>query len=194
MTSKKDHKADQKQKIIAIALDLAVTQGWDRTILRDIAEKSGISLLELYDIFEDKTDILIQLDRMIDQTVLEGLGCFAPEASPKERLFDILMDRFAALNEYREGITAIIESFKYDPKQVVISMPYLCKSMAWMLEAAGIETNGIRGAIKVAGLTGLYLKVLRTWKEDISPDLSKTMSALDKALGTAEKTANTFGF
>lgn len=73
-------------------------------------------------------------------------------------------------------------------------MPHLCRSMTWMMEAAGIETLGLRGALKVAGLTGVYLKVLKTWTEDDSPDLAKTMAALDKDLGRAESFANTLGF
>jgi ubiquinone biosynthesis protein COQ9 len=194
MSSKKDNKSDQKQKILDAALAVAVVQGWDRTSLRDIAEKAEISLFDFHNNFEDKADIITYLGRTIDRAVLSGLGEFDVESSPRDRLFDILMDRFEALNEYREGIEAIFDSFKYDPKQAVITMPYLCKSMTWMLEAAGIETNGIRGAIKVAGLTGVYIKVLRTWKEDASADLSKTMAALDKALSRAEKAASTLGF
>ena len=61
----------------------------------------------------------------------------------------------------------------------------------WMLEAAGADTNGISGGIKVAGLTGIYLKVLCVWAEDESPDLPKTMAALDQALGRAEAIMNT---
>jgi AcrR family transcriptional regulator len=187
-------KKDVKNKIIDTALDLAVKQGWDKVSLRDIAQAADISLADMHSVFEDKTDILVALGRKIDHAVLEGLGAFGPESSPRDRLFDILMDRFEALNVHREGIVAILDSFKYDPKQAVISLPHLCKSMTWMLEAAGIETTGLRGAIKVAGLTGLYLKILKTWKSETSSDLPKTMAALDKALNNAEKTANTFGF
>ena len=61
--------------------------------------------------------------------------------------------------------------------------------MSWMLEAAGIETAGIKGAVKVIGLTGIYLKTLRVWCDDESPDMGKTMAALDKNLGQAEEWA-----
>ena len=104
-----------------------------------------------------------------------------------------MMERFDVLNEYRAGLVAILKSFRCDPKQAVISFPHLCKSMTWMLESAGVETTGIRGALKVAGLTGIYLDVQRIWMDDESADLSKTMAALDKDLGRAEQVINMFG-
>lgn len=193
MSAKKNKETDIRQRIAESALALAAEQGWDYTTLRDIALRSDIKVADLYDIIEDKNDVLVLLGRIIDKRVLVELS-IDEDATPRERLFDLLMDRYEVLNDYREGIIAILESFKYDPKQIIISMPHLCRSMSWMLGSAGIETSGIKGAIKVAGLSGIYLKVLCTWKDDESVDLAKTMAALDKALERAERTADSFGF
>ena len=182
-----------KEKIVHIALDLAVKLGWDQVSLRDIADEAKLSLADLHEYFDDKSDILTALGRMIDRKVLENVGELEQELPVRDRLFDVMMERFDILNDYRDGIVAVLHSFKFDPKQAVISLPYLCRSMTWMLEASGIETNGIRGAIKVTGLTGVYLDVLRVWKDDDSPDMGKTMAALDKDLGRAESVVNMFG-
>jgi len=131
---------------------------------------------------------------MIDRRVLDVIGEPDESISARDQLFDILMERFEILNDYRAPLVSILESFCFDPKQAVISCPHLLRSMSWMLEAAGIETPGVRGALKVAGLTGVYLKTLRVWRDDESPDMSKTMAALDKDLGRAEHVANMFGF
>ncbi|PCI56981.1 MAG: TetR family transcriptional regulator [Alphaproteobacteria bacterium] len=188
-------KIDIKQKILVSALHLAVAQGWEYTTLRDIAEHAGVSASDLYDAIDDKNDILVILGRKIDKEIMGDIDLSDDGATnSRDRLFDIMMDRYEALNEYREGVVSILESFKHDPKQAVISMPHLCKSMGWMLEVSGIETAGIKGALKVVGLTGVYIKVLKVWAEDESADLSKTMSALDKALERAEKAANILGF
>lgn len=192
MTSKKT-KSPDKQKIVEIALDLAVQMGWENIGLRDIAEAAEMSLAELHEQFEDKGDILTTLGRVIDRRVLENVAEPDPSISTRDMLFDIMMERFDVLNDYRAGLVAILSSFKLDPKQAIISMPHLCRSMTWMLEAAGIETTGIRGAIKVTGITGVYINVLRTWKEDESPDMAKTMAALDKNLERAEQVVNMFG-
>ncbi len=185
---------ENKDKIIETALDLAKDMGWAQVSLSDIARECDISMAELFDFIDDKTDILVLLGRSIDRKVLHNIGEVDSALSERDRLFDLLMERFDVLNEYREGIVAVLESFRFDPKQAIISMPHLCRSMTWMLEAAGIETHGLRGAIKVAGLTGLYLKTLRIWRDDDSVDMGKVMAALDTDLERVEGLASRFGF
>ena len=186
------NKEFSRETVVLAALTLATELGWEHVTLQDIAGESGVNLSELFDHFDDKTDILAALGRMIDKKVLGSVGDIDESLSARDRLFDILMERFDVLNEHRDGITAILKSFKSDPKQAVISLPHLCRSMTWMMEAAGLDTGGFMGAAKVAGLSVLYLNVVRIWVNDESPDMPKTMAALDKNLGRAEQCANTF--
>lgn len=196
MSEKKSEKIQDfdamKEKIVLAAFSLAESQGWQHTNLRDIASEAEIALVDCYALFDDKNDILVHFNRMIDRQVLAGVADDSL-ASSRETLFDLMMDRYEALNAHRAGLVAILDSMKCDPKQVLISVPHLCRSMGWMLEVAGVDTSGVRGAIKVAGLSGLYLKVLKVWVDDDGADLPKTMSALDKALGKAEDWAGMFG-
>ncbi len=182
-----------REKIVMQAMELSAELGWEFLTLRDVAEAAGVSLAELRDVFEDKGDILNALGRMIDRKVLEGMSDLDMESSPRDVLFDVMMERFDALNEYRAGVVSVFHACKFDPKQAVIAAPHLCRSMAWMLEASGIDTNGLKGAAKVAGLTAVYLKTIRVWVKDDSPDMSKTMAALDKSLGAVEKYAGYLG-
>jgi AcrR family transcriptional regulator len=181
-----------KERAVAGALDLASRMGWDMITMTDIADKAHVSLAELSEIFDDKTDILIAYGRQIDKKVLVVCAGTDPSMPERDRIFDILMERFDALNDNRAAVVSILKSFTLDPKQAVISLPHLGRSMAWMLEVAGIDTNGIKGAIRVAGLTIIYLNALRHWMKDHSADLAKTMAALDKSLSRAEQCANSF--
>lgn len=183
-----------KNDLVLIALDLGAELGWSYLTMADVADKAEISLAELHDHFDDKADILVALGRMVDRRVLEAFESVEGEASPRDRLFDVMMERFDILNDYRDGVIAVLHSFRFDPKEAVISCPHLCRSMSWMLEASGVDVNGFRGAAKIVGLTGIYIKVLKTWKDDESPDLGKTMATLDKHLGQVERLANTLGF
>lgn len=191
-TTKKQTKPDKAQ-LVHIALQLAVDLGWEHVTLNDVSSDAGITLAELHDHFEDKGDILVAYGRMVDRKVLENLGSMDPSLSHRDALFEILMERFDVVNAHRDAVISILSTFKMDPKQAVISMPHLCKSMTWMLEAAGISTQGFLGAVRVAALSGVYLNVLRSWKRDESEDLSKTMAALDKDLVRLEQLAQTFG-
>ncbi|MCF8496618.1 MAG: TetR/AcrR family transcriptional regulator [Alphaproteobacteria bacterium] len=182
-----------KEQLVLDALALAGEQDWGALTLEGIADYAGVTLADLYAHFDSKADILAALAQMIDDRALpEGRGV-AEGSSPREELFDILMDRFEVLSEYRAGLISILNSFRCDPRQALIGLPQVAHSMRRVLEAAGIETDGWQGAIRVAGLSGIYLKVLHVWMEDGSPDLSKTMAALDKDLGRAESFINALG-
>jgi hypothetical protein len=55
-------------------------------------------------------------------------------------------------------------------------------SMRFMLEAAGIESEGPVGAFKLQGLALAWMRVLRVWFRDDDPGLASTMAALDREL------------
>ena len=191
MSQKSD--SDIKEKIVGAALALAAEKGWPETSLADIAKGAGLSMAVMRVHCEDKADILAALGRMIDRRVLENLAEPDPGIPWKERVFDVLMERYDILNEYRAGLVPILESFKTEPKHLVISLPHLCRSMNWMLEGAGVDTGGLRGAARLTGVTLIYVKALRAWKDDTSEDLAATMAALDQGLGWVERVANALG-
>lgn len=186
-------KKNIKETTVLSALKLAADIGWAEIKLADIAKAAKIKLVDVRDYFDDKGDILTAFGRMIDKQVMEALPEFDEDVPVRERLFDILMERFDALNAYRGGVVSVISSFKCDPKQAVISLPHLCKSMSWMLEAAGVNTSGVAGAARVAGMSGLYLRVLYVWAGDDSADMAKTMAALDRGLGFIDAWAERLG-
>lgn len=187
----KDKKLPVKDRMIAAFLALVSERGWELVELEDIAGEAGVPLSEAQEYFDDKTDILSAYGRKLDQKILENVDK-DDTLSCRDKLFDLLMERFDHLNEDREAIIAVLCGIKSDPKEAVLSFPHLGKSMSRMMEAAGIDTSGIVGAVKVAGLSGIYLYTLRCWKNDDSEDMAKTMATLDKALDKAETLYNSF--
>ena len=186
---------DIKEDLIKEIISLAAHHDWSDLTLDNIAMYLKIDLARLQEHFKDKTDILTAFGSMIDYQVLDNVDAIDLDILPRDRLFDILMERYETLGEYRDGIISILNSFKCDPKQIVIFMPHLCHSISRMIDAAGMETNGIIGTCKVTVITGIYVNVLiRTWKDDTSADLGKTMAALDKNIIRVEKLANLAGF
>lgn len=183
-----------KERAVLAAFDLSARMGWEMVTLADIADKAHCTLAELSDVFDDKADILAAYGRMVDKKMLEA--CAEPDlASPeRDRLFDIMMERFDILNDHRAALHSILKTMMLDPKQAVIGLPHLGRSMAWVLEAAGIDSSGLKGALRVAGLMAVYLYALRAWMNDDSADLSKTMAALDRGLNRAEQCVGTLGF
>ena len=187
--------ADPAERLLAAAMEVAVRIGWRRAALADIAAAAEISLGELHSRYADKAAILRGIVELADKKVLDGAGEPDPESSPRDRLFDVLMRRFDALKPYREGLAAVArEGGGGSLGDAICGAQRMLRSLAWMLEAAGIGSGGWSGACRVKGLAVVYAATFATWLRDESEDLSKTMAALDKNLGRAERFANTFAF
>ncbi|WP_119165226.1 TetR family transcriptional regulator [Algihabitans albus] len=175
------------------ALTLAATRSWADIALAEIAEEAGLKLSEIYPVFPTKGAILAAFSRRIDGLVLsedlEGL-----EDSPaRDRLFDVMMRRFDALEPYRDPVGNILADLWSDPVSALGGLPQLSRSMSWMLEAASVSTEGWRGLLRVQGLVGIYLATLRIWLRDDSADKSKTMAQLDAYLRRIETLSERFG-
>jgi len=187
--------SDPGERILAAAMEVAVRIGWRRAALADIAAAAEVSLAELHARYNDKGAILRGIVDKADRKVLEGAGEPDPESSARDRLFDVLMRRFDALRPYREGLAVVArEGGGVGIADAICGAQRMLRSLGWMLEAAGIGTGGWSGACRVKGLAVVYAATFTTWLRDETEDLAKTMAALDKNLGRAERFANTFGF
>ncbi len=182
----KPKSADLSQTVIETAMKLAVERGWRDLSLVEIAAEAKAPLADVYPLFPSKQAILAAFSRSIDRAVLAGEQKDSLEGPAPDRLFDVLMRRFDALQPYREAIAAIAADQGRDPVALVCSAAQLRRSMACMLEAANLASDSCKGAIRVNGLIAIYLTTLRVWLRDESEDMSKTMAALDRNLRRAD--------
>ncbi|MEQ8710044.1 MAG: helix-turn-helix domain-containing protein [Rhodospirillales bacterium] len=181
-------KTDVRTRIIEAALDCAAEGGWRDVSMADVAATAGISIADLYAEFSSRGALLNGFGRMVDARVLAG-GAAAMDEPAADRLFDVLMRRFDVLNQYRDGVLSIVEASSRDPMMALCGAGQLRQSMSWMLEAAGLSSDGWRGTMRVKGLMAVYLYTLRAWMRDDSEDMAKTMAALDRALKQAGRFA-----
>jgi AcrR family transcriptional regulator len=170
------------------ALALAGERGWRSLSLGEVAARAEVPLLDAYQVVPSKTALLSRLIGSADRAVLSG-GTATMTDTARDRLFDVLMRRFDSLQSRRAGIVAIVRDLLYDPMSVVCVLPRFARSMAWMLETAGISSAGLAGSLRLKGLALVYLNALRVWLDDDSPDMARTMAAVDKGLRRAEQLA-----
>lgn len=176
---------DPRRRVIDAAFDLAREHGWRDLSLAEIAEAAGLPLSEVYPLFPSKQAILDGFTREVDAAMLaeEGEGLDTPA---RDRLFDMVMRRFDALQPYKEALGVILQDQLRDPLAACCGLGRLARSMAATLEAAGFSTTGCRGALRVKGLSAIYLSTVRVWLRDDSEDMAATMAHLDKQLSRVD--------
>ncbi len=176
---------DPRKRIMAAALDLAAARGWGALPLSAIAVEAGVGLAQMLESFPSKSALVRGLLADIDARVLAG-GEVDADATYRDRLFDVLMRRFDALAPHKDGVAAIVKDSALDPVFAACVGPRLIGSMGWMLEAADVPSSGVAGLARSKGLALIYLTAFRVWLDDDTPDMARTMAALDRGLARAE--------
>ena len=178
-------KPDVSDRFLSAALELVVVRGWRSLSLAEIADDAGVSLAEAYAAYPTKASILAGFIRRIDRQVLAG-GVTDKGDSVRDRLFDVLMRRFDALRPHKDAVAAILRDVPSDPLTMLAAAPQFANGMAWMVETAGLSSSGLKGAVRVKGVTLIYLNTLLAWLRDDSADMARTMASLDRNLRRAQ--------
>jgi AcrR family transcriptional regulator len=185
--------SESRQKALDAFLALIAEKGMADVSLREIAGAAGLGVAELYALFPDKAALVAAFMARIDAEVLAGAEpSLDPDETARDRLFDAMMRRYDALRPHRAALRAIHKAGARDPLLALGLGPALRRSMAAMLEAASIPSDGLPGAVRQNGLLAIHYAVSRVFDGDDSQDLSATMAALDRRLKTAEKWAEFF--
>ncbi|MBE7219359.1 MAG: helix-turn-helix transcriptional regulator [Caulobacteraceae bacterium] len=160
-------------------LDLCADRPWREVSLRDVAERAGVSFAALYARAPGKAALLGRLSDRYDREALRAVdGDPQPEAH--DRLFEAFMARLDVLGARRDVLIAIGRA---EPLLVSRSFGRTARALA---EAAGVDTTGGRGALRLLALTGVWARTLQVWRDDEGA-LNRTMAEIDKRLREASR-------
>jgi len=179
--------ASDSDRIIDAAMALISSSGWRSVSLATVAEETGLTILQVYRVFPSRAAILCGFFRRIDQAALGAPLDSDTGERPRDRVFDLLMRRFDALQLYRAPLTALRRDLPFDPLTALAAGAALLCSTRLTLETAGISCDGVCGVIAVKLVAAAYLFASQTWASDESPDLAPTMAALDRRLRGIER-------
>jgi AcrR family transcriptional regulator len=172
-------------RLLDAALEVIAEQGWREATMGEIALRAGVSLARVYAVFPSRMHLLAALLARTDRQVLTAPAADAAE-NPRDRLFDVLMRRFDVLQAHKGAYTRLVRELPWDPPAMLALLLRLRRAMRWMVEAAGLSPSGPAGYLRRRGLALIYLNALRTWVADDSPDMARTMAALDRDLRRAD--------
>lgn len=179
--------------IIDAAMQLAALGGWRNVTLYDIARESGLEVAEVVAAVGSRSGIIAAIAERADTAMLSAIDDDWPDEAVRDRLFTLLIARFDNLKPHREGLRAVLASLPADPMGALTLMAGPGqRSMRLALESAGVSTAGLGGALRMKALGLAYARTFRSFLDDDSDDLSKTMAALDKALAGLDRLAGRF--
>jgi len=175
-----------RDKAIDALIALLAEQSFEDIGLAEVAGRAGLKLSQLRAEFGSTLGIFAAHIKDIDRAVLAG-GEDMTDEPPRERLFDVLMRRLEAMAPYKEAVRSMLRSARRDPPLALALNALAVRSQRWMLEAAGINASGPKGALRAQGAALLFARVLGVWLHDEDPALDRTMAALDRGLSNAER-------
>jgi ubiquinone biosynthesis protein COQ9 len=179
-------------KLIDAAMTLAASHGWHALSMDMIAIEVGVTLEEALAVFATTRALQDTLFDRIDEAALAEIDQFTDEDTVRDRLFALLMARLDALSLYKSAVASLLRGVACNPSLALARLPRVMKSMARMLDGAGVPPSGPIGVIRTKGLALIYVTTLRTWIRDDTEDLTPTMVVLDKGLSRAEMVALQF--
>ena len=179
---------DTDWRIITAALQLGAETGWRPLTMDAIAEAAKIKPDDLRARFATKRAILDGFAARIDQQVLDAAA--DDGKTIRERLFDLIMCRFDALEPHKANLRAMLPDAPSklvgaDPRLAVHALCVSRRAMKSSLEAAGADA-------KIKALMAVYGGALRIWLFDETGTMDKVMANLDKSLARLEGLAETF--
>lgn len=175
--------------VIAAVFGQAALRGWPEVNIVEAARDASLPIDRVRMRFPGRGAVLLRFGAQADGA---ALAAGSSEPSARERLFDILMARYDALQQHRAGVLQLMRALRTDPGTALLLYTSTLRSMKWLLEGAGIPANGLLGQVRVHGLLTLWLYGLRSWETDESADLSATMAAVDRGLDRAIQAENMF--
>lgn len=169
---------DIQDKIVPAALKLAAERPWKDITLGQIAGEAEVSMPDLYDL-GSKTALLSEIDAWLDRAC--GAEPVDMEETPRERIFDVAMLRFEAMEDHRAAIMSIRESWMRRPAARTLAAKRRMKTAQWVLTCSG-ETSPLLFKARAAVLSGILFRAEQAWAKEEGEDFTRTMAQLDRDL------------
>lgn len=171
------------------ALAAAARKPWKDVTIFDIAAGGALEA------FAPATpgDALDAIEEMFDRALAVGVARVDAEALVRDRLFDLAMRRFEAMEPHRAALLSIDAAIEREPAMRTALHARLVRAARWILALAGLEADGVAGQARAQGLALILAQTRAAWRRDVDGDFAKTMAALDRALRQAEQTFGRWG-
>ncbi|OJX09855.1 MAG: hypothetical protein BGO77_05425 [Caedibacter sp. 37-49] len=169
-------------KTVETALEMLKDTSWDALTMEALAAKMSLTPIQLYTLFPTRCDLLKGIVQLLDEKMISLYQEGKESLSLHEKLFDIIMCRFEALESYKKALKNIFLTVWRDPISFPSGIFSGFHSMRLILETVGVPVEGIKGGLNIKILSFFYLYTLKIWFEDETQDMAKTLAQVDQGL------------
>lgn len=180
-------KADPRTLAIDALMALVADHGWKDVELAQVAEKAGMPLSTLRDLFPSKGAMLAGFGRMLDKAVLDHANPDLIGEPAHERVFDLMMRRIDAMAAYKPALLEIRRALRADLSSAAALNQSALNSWRYLLGSVGIPVEDELGLLKIQGAVIVFARTADAWLDDTDESLAKTMATLDRELKRGER-------
>ena len=147
---------------------LCAERPWRAVTLRDVAEKAGVPMAELYRAAPSKTALIDHLAMRLDKAALATAA--TPSEDIHDRLFDAAMARIEAMGPWRPMLAGV------EGTAIAPLLPHLPRRPRHPRGGGGGGQPP-----RLAAMTLVWARIVQVWRDDEGA-LNRTMAEIDKRL------------
>ncbi len=174
-----------RRDLARAALSLAASTPWIEVTLPRLAQEAGRSAGDFYG--ASIGEAVDCVDEAFDRAVADKVDALDPKKSVRDRLFDLIMHRFEAMEPHRAAVLSMEAGVDRDPVLLAAAHQRHVRCAKWILALAGLQADGMTGQARAQGLGVIIGQAKAAWRGDDAGDFAKTMASLDKNLRRAEE-------
>lgn len=174
-----------RRDLARAALSLAGVKPWREVTLATLAHAASRPISDFYG--ASPGEAIDCVEEAFDRAIADNMDQLDPGQSVRDRLFELIMRRFEAMEPHRAAVLAMEHGVDRDPTLMAGAHQRHVRCARWVLALAGLEADGVTGQMRAQGLSVIIGQARAAWRGDDAGDFAKTMASLDKNLRRAEE-------
>jgi hypothetical protein len=174
-----------RRDLARAALTLAAAGPWREVTLAKLADAASRPLSDLYG--ASVGEAVDCVEEAFDRAIADSMETLDNSQSVRDRLFELIMRRFEAMEPHRAAVLSMEQGADRDPTLLASAHQRHVRCARWVLALAGLEADGMTGQARAQGLGVIIGQARAAWRGDDAGDFAKTMASLDRNLRRAEE-------
>ena len=181
-----------KNKIIDYFLKQAEIGNWDKIKFSSVEKKLKIRKNSISKLFPDKIYFLDYYDRSIDKSVINSVSAQdIADNNVSDIIQEYLMNKLDYMNDYKLGLSNIINFYLNNPKFYLISLKSSKLSVQLFLDQFTYSNNVIRKKLVEKAILILFLLGFKKWLYEDNTN-SGAFALIDKGIKRIKKSTKFF--